>query len=61
MVATMSLSPYPHPAFPQALLPDTVKAKLQNDSKPHYPQTVLDRQKPLDSQPNNVSDRQQLV
>lgn len=49
MVAAVPVYPYPHPAFPEALLPDSVKSKLQKDSKPHYPQSVLDKQKPLDS------------
>ena len=49
MVAAAPVYPYPHPAFPEALLPDSIKSKLQKDSRPHYPQSVLDKQKPLDS------------
>ena len=49
MVAAAPVYPYPHPAFPEALLPDSIKSKLQKDSKSHYPQSVLDKQKPLDS------------
>ncbi|DBA78769.1 TPA: inducible alternative oxidase 2, variant 2 [Trebouxia sp. C0004] len=49
MVAAPPVYPYPHPSFPEALLPDSIKSKLQKDSKPYYPQSVLDKQKPLDS------------
>jgi len=55
MVAAAPVYPYPHPAFPEALLPDGIKSKLQKGSKPHYPQSVLDKQKPLDSPAHDVS------
>ncbi len=54
MVGTTPVDPYPHPAFPEALLPDAVKAQLQKNSKPHYPQRFLEKIKPLDSPANDV-------
>ena len=49
MVAAKHVSPYPHPAFPEALLPHSVQQKLKRGSKPHYPQEYLDGLKPYDS------------
>ena len=50
----MTVSPYPHPAFPDVLLPKPVRSELQKDNKTHYPQRYLDQIQPLDSPPNNV-------
>ena len=54
MATNKHVSPYPHPAFPDVLLPDSVKTKLKRNNKPHYPQEYLDSLEPYDSVPEQV-------
>lgn len=54
MAANKQVRPYPHPAFPESLLPHTVQKKLQQGNKPHYPQEYLNSLKPYDSPPEQV-------
>lgn len=51
------ISPYPHPTFPEGLLPEHIRGVLPRDKGRHYPQQYLDQIKALDSPANNVSHR----
>ena len=56
-MVTATIDPYPHPAFPEALLPGKIRAELQRDPKRHYPQRYLDQLKAMDSEPSKVRQR----